>query len=467
MAIDPRIPLMAQAPDTGGAITRGLQGAQSIMAMRQMQEERERQRRLQPIQDQILALQQQEAVDKLSARNDYFLSLEARPFIGANEKDTDWKGLSSAINKSKYADENTKTALAQAVANKDFGTFTNLYNSAQERGRVFGYAPSKQFEVDRKIQLLQEYGLAEGEEGKSLIAQAITGQKPGAQEQLLTKIMSLPEKDRQKALFVLGRLPTATLGGVPMQPTGQFTDTGQPIYVPPSAAGLGSTQPEIANVLAQQEVQEDLFKKENESLLEDSKKAENATKELQRRLSIIQKLKVAPGREQATGFERNLPGVFQRPGSDAQNYISKFNQFKSQEFSTAVSVMKGLGNLSNQEGQRLDSMLNALSLETSDVNFLNELNLLERQTNTLIDAAKEDLRLRKLELSERKSVIGQAKKPPEAPPAPRYGEIVDLEQPIEGSAKRGSKRGEDEPPEGVDPMLWKYMSPQEKALWRR
>lgn len=467
MAIDPNIPLMARGIDLGQALTTGLQSVQSIMATQQMMEERERQKRLQPIKDQILALQQQEAVDKLSARNDYFLSLEAKPFIGVSEKDTDWKGLSSAINKSKYADENTKTALAQAVADKDFGTFANLYNSAQERGRVFGYTPSKQFEVDRKIQLLQNYGLAEGEEGKKLIAQAITGQNPGAQEQLLNNLMSLPEKDRQKALFVLGRLPTVTVGGVPMQATGQFADTGQPVYAPPSAAGLGSTRAEIANALAQEEAQKDLLAIENKSLLADAEKAKNATEELQKRLEIIQKLKVAPGREAATGFERNFPGTFQKPGSNAQDYISKFNQFKSQEFSTAVSVMKGFGSLSNAEGERLDSMLNALSLDTSDVNFLNELNLLEQQTNALMKAAEEDLRLRKLEISERKSVVGQPQKPPEVPPAPGYGEIVDLEQPIEGSAKKGSKRGEDEPPEGLEPMVWQYLTPQEKALWRK
>lgn len=461
---------MARGIDLGQVVSTGLSTAQSLMAMRQLMEERERQKRLQPIQDQILALSQQEAIDKATARNDYFLSLEAKPFLGKTSETTDWKGLASAINKSKYADEQTKTGLAQVLSNKDFGAFQNLYSSAQEKGRVYGYAPSKQFEVDRKIQLLQEYGLLEGEEGKKLISQAITGQKPGAQQQLLESVMKLPENQRQRALNVLGKLQVFDMGGVPMQATGAFTPEGRPIVQAPSAAGLGATQPEIAQTLAAQQVEEDLLKKESEALLYDKEKSKSAIKELENRLSIIQKLKVSPGRESATGFERNLPGVFQMPGSEAQDYISKFNQFKSQEFSTAVSVMKGFGNLSNMEGQRLDSLLNALSLDTSDANFLNELNLVEEQTNRLIEATKEDLRLRKLELSDRNKAAFGTGKPPEAPPPPQYGRMIptdQLEQPIEGSAKKGSKRGEDEPPEGVDPTLWRYMSPQEKALWRR
>lgn len=54
MAIDPNIPLMARGIDLGQVLTTGLQGAQSLMSMRQMMEERERQKRLQPIQNKIL-----------------------------------------------------------------------------------------------------------------------------------------------------------------------------------------------------------------------------------------------------------------------------------------------------------------------------------------------------------------------------------------------------------------------------
>ena len=56
MAINPQIPLMVQAPDIGGAITRGLQGAQSLLAMRQSIEERERQKRLAPYEEQLAKL---------------------------------------------------------------------------------------------------------------------------------------------------------------------------------------------------------------------------------------------------------------------------------------------------------------------------------------------------------------------------------------------------------------------------
>jgi hypothetical protein len=144
MAIDPRIPLMAQAPDTGGAITRGLQSAQSIMAMQQMQEERERQKRLQPLQEQVLKAQvaaipgEQEDLArkrqlqsmKINATADFMLAKKIEPLIASGK----WDDALKLVNSDKTISDETKGLASSVLENKDTLGAISLLNSAYENG---------------------------------------------------------------------------------------------------------------------------------------------------------------------------------------------------------------------------------------------------------------------------------------------------------------------------------------------
>jgi hypothetical protein len=144
MAINPQIPLMVQAPDIGGAITRGLQGAQSLLAMRQAMEERERQKRLQPLQEQVLqaqvaalpgeaedrARQRQFNIMKMNATSDFMLAKKLEPLIASQS----WDKAAKLIEADKTVSEDSRSAILDAVNNKDILSSVSLINAAYENG---------------------------------------------------------------------------------------------------------------------------------------------------------------------------------------------------------------------------------------------------------------------------------------------------------------------------------------------
>lgn len=85
--------------------------------------------------------------------------------------------------------------------------------------------------------------------------------------------------------------------------------------------------------------------------------------QIQSTLDTIDRVRNHPGLESATGVFSVAPTF---AGSDAANFEAQIETLQSQQFLSAVSQMKGMGALSENEGKKLASSIGALNLNMSD-----------------------------------------------------------------------------------------------------
>jgi len=85
--------------------------------------------------------------------------------------------------------------------------------------------------------------------------------------------------------------------------------------------------------------------------------------QIQSTLDTIERVRNHPGLESATGVFSVAPTF---AGSDAANFEAQIETLQSQQFLSAVSQMKGMGALSENEGKKLASSIGALNLNMSD-----------------------------------------------------------------------------------------------------
>ena len=84
-------------------------------------------------------------------------------------------------------------------------------------------------------------------------------------------------------------------------------------------------------------------------------------------LNTIERIKKNPALNNVLGsVEGRLPSVFSDEGSNA---IELIDTLGSQAFLSQVSAMKGLGALSNAEGEKLQSALQSLSRKQGEKQF--------------------------------------------------------------------------------------------------
>lgn len=81
---------------------------------------------------------------------------------------------------------------------------------------------------------------------------------------------------------------------------------------------------------------------------------------IQQAISTLDRLVAHPGSRKALGSASLFPTI---PGSEAADFESQLDTFKSQAFLQSISQMKGMGALSNAEGEKLASAVGALSLK--------------------------------------------------------------------------------------------------------
>jgi hypothetical protein len=146
---------MVQAPDIGGAITRGLQGAQSLLAMRQMMEERERQKRLAPYEEQLAKLKleaapieleaqrlsNQEKMQLMGIRGNYMAAQKLQPLIAQGKYDE----AAQIAEKSKlFSDDQTKQTVVSMLKNRDTAGLVSAITSAENDALNFGVIKQKE-----------------------------------------------------------------------------------------------------------------------------------------------------------------------------------------------------------------------------------------------------------------------------------------------------------------------------------
>ena len=124
------------------------------------------------------------------------------------------------------------------------------------------------------------------------------------------------------------------------------------------------------NELKKQELQLklDKVKSDREKAEKESKfQAENAIATFDNSLNTIDKIIASPGFSAAVGSR--LPFVDSLPGGAAQETIGLIETLQSQNFLNQIEKMKGLGALSNAEGEKVASAIGSLNRDMSEKAF--------------------------------------------------------------------------------------------------
>lgn len=93
-------------------------------------------------------------------------------------------------------------------------------------------------------------------------------------------------------------------------------------------------------------------------------------------LATVTELGAHEGLDAAVGGTSFFPTF---PGSDAADFIAKFDQLKGKQFLAEVQKMKGMGSLSENEGKKVAAAAAALNLSMSEDAFRKELNFIETE----------------------------------------------------------------------------------------
>lgn len=87
----------------------------------------------------------------------------------------------------------------------------------------------------------------------------------------------------------------------------------------------------------------------------------------QNALDIIDSLRVDPNRQRGTGFSATFNAV---PGTRGYDFQTKVDQAKSGAFLSAIQQLRGMGALSNAEGQTATAAVTRLNTATSEEEFM-------------------------------------------------------------------------------------------------
>jgi hypothetical protein len=99
-------------------------------------------------------------------------------------------------------------------------------------------------------------------------------------------------------------------------------------------------------------------------------------------LATVRKLKTMAGRTGATGLKNasSLFGLLNEPiaGTDEADFVSELNTLKARLTLPQLQMMKGMGALSDMEGQRIERAVSSLNRNMKDTTFLAELDAIEQ-----------------------------------------------------------------------------------------
>lgn len=111
---------------------------------------------------------------------------------------------------------------------------------------------------------------------------------------------------------------------------------------------------------------------------------EGAAASYQQALDSLNIIKTHPGKNAVVGLPNPLQGklpMVSVPGSPAAGFEAQLETFKSQLFLPMVQQLKGMGALSNAEGEKLTAAAGALSTKMSEAEFNTSVERLERDLN--------------------------------------------------------------------------------------
>ena len=116
--------------------------------------------------------------------------------------------------------------------------------------------------------------------------------------------------------------------------------------------------------------------------------AEDSVSQIESTLGTIDRVRNHPGLESAAGISSLFPTL---PGTDAAGFEAQLETLQSQQFLSAVSQMKGMGALSENEGKKLSSSIGALNISMSDKELKTEMDRIHKITTKGLDKMKSRL----------------------------------------------------------------------------
>lgn len=136
-------------------------------------------------------------------------------------------------------------------------------------------------------------------------------------------------------------------------------------------AGAANKAPMTANEREKEELELQKLRGEAEQFQQEAKDAAIADAEvvskMQSTIDLTRAIEDSPGFSGAVGAQ--LPDALKPPGSDAMETIAMIEQLKGKQFLDAVKQMKGMGQLSDAEGRKLEQASGRLERNMSEEAF--------------------------------------------------------------------------------------------------
>ena len=255
--------------------------------------------------------------------------------VGRDQADDAWRQSQAAAEQDRW---NKSFGLQQQSASaKEYPSSVREYEFATQNGFTGTYP---EFLTLGKSGAGGEYGLnpvwAQDNAGNWKLYQPNKGGGPAAEVQLPPNVRPQPQVSFQD--LGTGIQPVTTRGAVPVGPV-----------MPKDLAGAASQK-------AQGEAQGNAIV----AAPKDLQAADNA-------LALVKKIEENPYLERGTGLSSIGNKVWGTGGYDFENLVK---QAKSGSFLTAIQTMRGLGALSNSEGDAATAAINRMDTATSEDAFL-------------------------------------------------------------------------------------------------
>lgn len=136
---------------------------------------------------------------------------------------------------------------------------------------------------------------------------------------------------------------------------------------------LKMEQSKETNELRREQIQAQINKIESDvesKKTEATQKEEQAADQVDETINLLDRMIKHPGRESATGFSSLFSGI---PGTEGRGFRALLDTLKGQQFLNEVQALKGMGQLSNAEGDKLAAAAASLDISMPEDEFLAEL----------------------------------------------------------------------------------------------
>jgi len=194
------------------------------------------------------------------------------------------------------------------------------------------------------------------------------------------------------------------------------------------------------NQLRREQIQQDLEtarKVKEQKQIATYNQAVDEIDTIQSSIDTVDRVLFHPGRESATGFTGVFPTI---PGGEAAGFEAQLETLQSQSFLTAVQQLKGLGALSEKEGDKLQASVGALSLTMPESEFTSELKRIRSTLTKAMTKARQRMPEEPEALARRRQEETPPTQPPTQPQIPAQPQPVTPAGTTRGALQRQQRQ---------------------------